>query len=133
MRLVTYRINRDTDMNNGLVDSVGEGEDGKNWEIRINIYMLSSVQLLSRVHLFVTTWTAARQASLSINNSQSLLKLMYIELVMPSNHLILCRPLLPPSIFPASGSFQMNQFFTSGGQSNGVSTSASVLPMNIQG
>ena len=62
-------INRDTDMNNGLVDSVGEGEDGKNWEIRINIYMLSSVQLLSRVHLFVTTWTAARQASLSITNS----------------------------------------------------------------
>ena len=69
-------------MNNGLVDSVGEGEDGKNWEIRINIYMLSSVQLLSRVHLFVTTWTAARQASLSINNFWSLLKLMSIESVM---------------------------------------------------
>ena len=61
----------------------------------------SSVQLLSHVQLFVTQWTAARQASRSITNSQSLPKLMSIELVMPSNHLILCRPLLlPPSIFP---------------------------------
>ena len=59
-------------------------------------------------------------------------KLMSIESVMPSNHLILCRPLLPPSIFPASRSFQMSQFFTSGGQSIGVSASASVLPMNNQ-
>ena len=55
----------------------------------------SSVQLLSHVRLFVTPWTAACWASLSIINSQSLLKLMSIELVMPSNHLILCRPLLP--------------------------------------
>ena len=63
---------------------------------------LSSVQLLSHVQLFVTPWTAAHQAALSITNSQSLLKLMSIELVMPSNHLILCRPLLlPPSIFPS--------------------------------
>ena len=62
----------------------------------------SSVQLLSHVRLFATSWTAAQQASLSINKSQSLLKLMSIELVMPSNHLILCRPiLLPPSIFPS--------------------------------
>ena len=62
----------------------------------------SSVQLLSRVQLFVTSWTAARQASLSITNSQSLLKLMSIESVMPSNHLILCRPLLLlPSVFPS--------------------------------
>ena len=61
---------------------------------------LSSVQFLSHVRLFVTSWTAARQASLSIANSQSLLKLMSIESVMPSNHLILCHPLLPlPSIF----------------------------------
>ena len=63
----------------------------------------SSVQSLSRVRLFATTWIAARQASLSITNSQSLPKLMSIELVMPSSHLILCRPLLllppiPPSI-----------------------------------
>ena len=55
---------------------------------------VSSVQLLSRVQLFATPRTAARQASLSITNSQSLLKFMSIELVMPSNHLILCRPLL---------------------------------------
>ena len=63
--------------------------------------LLSSVQSLSRVRLFVTPWTVARQASLSITNSRSLLKLMSIESVMPSNHLILCCPLLlPPSIFP---------------------------------
>ena len=62
----------------------------------------SSVQLLSHVQLFATPWTAARQASLSITNSRSLLKLTSIELVMPSNHLILCRPLLLlPSIFPS--------------------------------
>ena len=62
---------------------------------------LCSVQF-SRVQLFATSWTAAGQASLSITNSQSLLKLMSIEWVMPSNHLTLCRPLLlPPSIFPS--------------------------------
>ena len=61
----------------------------------------SSVQLLSRVRLFVTPWTAARQASLSITNSRSLPKPMSIESVMPSNHLILCRPLLLPTIFPS--------------------------------
>ena len=62
--------------------------------------VISSVQLLSRVQLFVTPWTAARQASLSIINSWSLLKLMATESVMPSNHLILCHPfVLPPSIF----------------------------------
>ena len=61
----------------------------------------SLVQSLSRLWLFVTPWTAAHQASLSITNSQSLLKLMSIESVMPSNHLILCRPLLLPSIFPS--------------------------------
>ena len=89
----------------------------------------SSVQLLSHVRLFATPWTAPCQASLSITNSQSLLKLMSIELVMPSSHLILCRPLLlPPSIFPSIKS----QFFASGGQRIGISVSASVLPMNIQ-
>ena len=62
----------------------------------------SSVQSLSRVGLFATLWTAAHQASLSITNSWSLLKLMSIELVTPSNHLILCHPLLLlPSIFPS--------------------------------
>ena len=62
----------------------------------------SSVQSLSCVQLFATPWTAAHQASLSITNSRSLLRLMFIESVMPSNHLILCCPLLlPPSIFPS--------------------------------
>ena len=67
----------------------------------ITLRQISSVQSLSRVRLFATPWTAAHQASLSITNSWSLLKLMSIELVMPSNHLILCCPLLfLPSIFP---------------------------------
>ena len=67
----------------------------------------SSVRLFSHVQLFVTSWTSARQASLSITNSQSLPKLMSIELVMPYNHLILCHPLLLlPSIFPSQGLFQ---------------------------
>ena len=67
----------------------------------MNRIQFSSVQSLSRVQLFATPWTAARQASLSITNSQSLLKLMSIEWVMPSNHLLLCHPLLLlPSIFP---------------------------------
>ena len=66
-----------------------------------DLLFLSSVQLLSHVPLFVTPWTAAHQASLSITNSWSLPKLMSTESVMPSNHLILCRPLLLlPSIFP---------------------------------
>ena len=77
---------------------------------------------------------AVSQASLPLTNSRSLLKLISIESVMRSNHLILCSPLLtcPPS-FPASESFQMSQLFASGGQSNGVLASTSVLPMNIQG
>ena len=70
------------------------------------MYQFSSVQLLTHVRLFVTPWTAARQASLSITSSQSLLKFMSLELVMPSNHLILCHPLLlPPSIFPRIRAF----------------------------
>ena len=64
-------------------------------------WTFSSVQSLSRVWLFATPWTAAHQASLSITNSQCLLKLMSTESVMPFNHLILCRPLLPPSVFPS--------------------------------
>ena len=73
----------------------------------INIQgLISSVQSLSPVRLFATSWTEARQASLSITNSWSLPKLMSIGLVMPSNHLILCRPLLPlPSIFPSIRGF----------------------------
>ena len=67
--------------------------------------VFGSVQLLSCVQLFATPWTTAHQASLSITNSQSLPKLISIELVMPSNHLILCRPLLLPSIFPSTKVF----------------------------
>ena len=71
------------------------------YAILSHIFQLSSVQSLSHVQLFVTPWTAARQASLSITNSQCSLKLMSIESVMPSSHLILCRPLLLlPSIPP---------------------------------
>ena len=77
---------------------------------------ISSVQLLSHVRLFETPWTAARQASLSITTSWSLLKLMSLELVMPSNHLILCSSLLLPSFFPSIRIFS-NEFFTTGGQS----------------
>ena len=74
------------------------------------------------------------QASLSITNSRSLLKLKSIESVMPSNHLILCCPLLLlPSIFPSIRVFPMSQFFASSGQSIGVSASASVFLMSIQG
>ena len=91
--------------------------------------LASSVQSLSCVSLFVTPCTAACQASLSITYSQTFLKLMSIESVMPSNHLILCRPLpLPPSIFPSIRGFSNE----SGGQSIGVSSSASVLSVNIQ-
>ena len=93
---------------------------------------IRSDQSLSRVRLFATPWIAARQASLSITNFRSSLRLTSIESVMPSNHLILCHPLLLPWIFPASGSFPVSQFFTSGGQRIGVSASASVLPMNTQ-
>ena len=78
-------------------------------------------------------WTAACQASLSFTISWSLLKLMSIELVMPSNHLILyCSLLLLPSIFPSIRVFSMSQFFSSGSQSIGASAPASVLPMTIQ-
>ena len=96
-------------------------------------YSVQSVQLLSPVRLFATPWTTASQANLSIINSQSLLKLMSIELVMPSNHLIFCLPLLLlPSIFPSIRGFSVSQYFASGDQSFEVSTLASVLPMNIQ-
>ena len=70
--------------------------------LSLSVYILYSVQSLSRVQFFATTWTAAHQASLSTTNSMSLLKLMSIESVMPANHLILCHPLLLlPSIFPS--------------------------------
>ena len=100
------------------------------------IHHFSSVQSLSRVQLPATPWAAACQASLSIINSQSLLKLMSMDMRW------WCHPTISSSVvpfsshlqsYPASGSFPMSQFFTSGGQSIGASASASVLPMNIHG
>ena len=89
-------------------------------------------QLLSRVWLFATPWIAAHQASLSITDTWSLLKLMSIASVMPSNHLILCCPLLlQPSIFPSIRVFSNQWLFASGIQSIGAFASASVLPVNI--
>ena len=89
----------------------------------------SSVQSLSRVRLFATPWTAARQASLSITNSRSLLKLIYIESVMPSNHLILCRPLLLlPSILPS-----IRVFSNESGQGAAISCQDGGLNSSHQG
>ena len=94
----------------------------------------SSVQSLSQVRLFATLWIAACQASLSITNSRSSLRLRSIESVMPSSHLILCHPLLLlPPILPASKSFPMSQLFTWGGQSTGVSALPSFFPKKSQG
>ena len=92
-----------------------------------------SCQSLSHVWLFATPWTAACQASLSFTISQSLLELMSIESMMPSNHLILCCPFSSClQFFPVSGSFLMIQLFASGDQSIEASASALVLPVNIQ-
>ena len=103
------------------------------WFVRA-YFSFNSVQLLSRVWLFVTPWIAALQASLSITNSRSSLRLTSIESVMPSSHLILCCSLLfLPQSLPASESFPMSQHFTRGGQSTGVSALASFLPKKSHG
>ena len=96
------------------------------------VFHSQSVQSLSHIWLFTTPWTAVSQASLSITNSQSLLKLISIESVMPSNHLILCPLLFLLSIFLSIRVFQMSRLFTSGGQRIGASASPSVLLMDIQ-
>ena len=96
------------------------------------LYLLFSLSVVSDS---ANPWTVVLQTSQSFIISRSLLKHMSVESMMPSNHLILCCPLLfLPSIFsfPASGSFPMSPFFALGGQSIGASASASVLPMNIQ-
>ena len=101
--------------------------------LRNLIPSVQSVQLLSHVRHFATSWTAAHQASLSITNSWSLLKLMSIALVMPSNHLILCCPLLfPPSIFLSIRVSYNESVLCIRWPKTGASASASVLPMNIQ-
>ena len=92
------------------------------------------VQSLSHVQPFATPWTAAHQASLSFTISWSLLKLMSIESMMPSNCFILCHPLLLlPSTFPSIRVFSNESLFALGGQSIGASPLASDLPMSIQG
>ena len=97
------------------------------------VVQFSSIQLLSRVRLFMTPWTTARQASLSNTSSQSLLKLISMESVMPSNHLILCHLLLLlPSVFLRIRVFSNESVLPSGGQRIGASALASALPMNIQ-
>ena len=98
------------------------------------LFVSQSVQSLSCVRVFATPWTTAHQASLSITNSQGPPKPMSIESVMPSNHLILCCPLLLLLPIPTtSESFPMSQLFASGGQSTGVSALASFLPKKSQG
>ena len=105
-----------------------------NWSSENLINTFVVVQSLSHIWLFATPWTTAHQASLFFTISVSLLKLMHIESVMPSNHLILCHPLLLlPSLFLSIMSFLVSQLFASGGQSTEASASASVLPMTSQG
>ena len=100
---------------------------------KYNFIFDTSVQSLSQVWLFATPQMAAHQVSLSVTNSRSLVKLMSIEWMMPSNHLVLCRLFSSClQFFPASRSFPMSQFFASSGKSIGTSASTSVLPMNIQ-
>ena len=92
------------------------------------------VQSLNQVQLFANPWTAARQSPMFFTISQSLLTFMSIEFVVLSDHLTFCHThLLLPSIFPSIWSFPLSVPFGSRGQSIGASTSASVLPLNIQG
>ena len=112
------------------------GTPGHWMQILMEIW--DSLLLLLFSHLVVSDsvapWTAACQASLPLIISQSFSKLMSIALVMPSSHLVLCRHLLLlPSIFPSIRDFSSECLFTSGNQNTGVSASASVLPVNIQG
>ena len=101
--------------------------------VQLTKYRHRSVQLLSHVRLFVTPWTAACHTSPSITNSQSLLKLLSITSVMPSNHLILCHPLLLlTSIFPSIRVFSNKSVLHIRWSNVGDSASASVLSMNIQ-
>ena len=108
-----------------MSDTIGVLKD----KLLANRIQFSSVQLLRRVWLFVTPWTAGHQASLSITNSRSLPKPMSIELVMPSNHFILCHPLLlQPSIFPSIRVFSNKSALCIRCQNIGVSPSTSVFP-----
>ena len=131
--ILAWRIPR-TEEPGGLW-SFGSQRVGQDWG-DLTQHIPSSVQfsfLLSRVWLFATPWTAARQASLSITNSRSLLKLMPIKSVMPSSHLILCRPLLLlPPIPPSVRVFSNESILCMRWPKYWVSASTSVLPMNTQ-
>ena len=106
----------------------------RTWMVRLPSFLFVAIQSLKWVRLFVTPWTAARQASLSSIISRSLLRLMSIESVMYSNHFILCCPLfLLPSIFPSIRVFSNELALRIRWQSIGASASTSVFPMNIQG
>ena len=96
------------------------------------IFQFNLVQLLNHIRLFVTSWTAAHQDSLSITNSLNLLKLTSIETVMTSNYLILCHPLLLPSIFPSIRVIFNELVLLIRWPKYWILASASVLPMNIQ-
>ena len=124
---------------NSPQEYIGKKRKAERGEIRkisktLAFIWFSSVQSFSHVWLFATSWITARQASLSITNSRSSLKLMSIESGMPSSYLI---PYVPfpfcPQSLPASGSFPMSQLVARGGQSTGVSALTSVLPKNTQG
>jgi len=98
-----------------------------------NVLWMPVVFVVQSLWLFMTPWTTAHQASLSFTISWSLLKLMSIDLVIPSNHLVPCLLFSScPQSFPASVSFLMSWLYTSGGQNTGASALASVLPINIQ-
>ena len=105
--------------------SAPQQEKPPQWEARVPQTESSPSSVAQSCPTLWIPWTVAHQASLPITNSQSLFKPMSIESVMPSTHLILCRPLLlPPSIFPSIRAFSNSQFFASGGESTGVSASA---------
>ena len=110
------------------------GPDNKSFPVKHYAYCYLLLCSVDQLYLNFCNSMDACQASLSFSISWSLLKLMSIESVMPSNHLILCRPFSScPQSFPASASFPMSQLFQSGCHSTGASVSPSVLPMNIQG
>ena len=127
-----YRQREGASIRNGTASSNSHIEVSHWWsdQYHVDYFHFSSFQLLSGVLLFATLWTAAHQASLSITNSQSLPKLMSIESLMPSSVIPFSSCL---QSFPASGSFQMSQLFSSGGQSIRVSALASFLPKKSQG
>ena len=121
----------------GRLQSKGSQRVGHKWATSgsegIEVFLfVAVVQLLNHVPLCATPWIAAHQASLSFTISLSLLKLMSFEWVIPSNYLILCHPLLLPSIFPSIMVFPVSWLFESGCQNIGASALASVLPTNIQ-